>query len=71
MRRADRLRDSKDFRRVSRQGLPRASPHFVAVVGVRRHELEGIGPVLAARLGPLVRFGPDSASVSGAAGESP
>ena len=46
MRRADRLRDSKDFRRLSRQGLRKASPHFVTVVGEQGHELEGTGPVL-------------------------
>lgn len=33
LRRADRIRDPRDFRRLQREGRRRSSRHFVAVVG--------------------------------------
>jgi ribonuclease P protein component len=46
LRRTSRLRQSKDFRRLSQQGVRIASPHFVAVLGEQRRDVEGSGPVL-------------------------
>lgn len=46
MRRADRLRESKDFRRLNQQGVRMSSAHFVAVVGDHWRGADGPGPVL-------------------------
>jgi ribonuclease P protein component len=49
LRRAARLRDARDFRRVNRTGVRRAGPHFVAVVAP-----SGPKPVVSPRLGLAV-----------------
>lgn len=46
LRRTDRLRKSKDFQRISRQGARRASAHFVIIVGKQRPEEAGERPLL-------------------------
>ena len=46
LRRTDRLRKSRDFQRISREGVRKASPHFVMVVGEKWQDREGLGPVL-------------------------
>ena len=46
MRRANRLGESRDFRRLNQQGVRMTSAHFVAVVGDQWHAAEGSGPVL-------------------------
>lgn len=44
--RADRLRSPRDFRRVSREGRRRRSPHFVMLVAPKRLEVEREAPAL-------------------------
>ena len=46
LRRTNRLRESRDFRRVGQQGVRSASPHFVVIVGEQRPGAEGSEPVL-------------------------
>ena len=46
LRRTNRLREPRDFRRLGRQGVRAASPHFVVVVGEQHPGLEGLEPVL-------------------------
>jgi ribonuclease P protein component len=46
LRRTYRLRESKDFRRISQQGIRKAFPHFIAILGEARHDEGGMGPVL-------------------------
>ena len=46
LRRAYRLRESKDFRRISQQGIRKTFPHFIAIVGEVRHDEGDVGPVL-------------------------
>ena len=46
LRRTNRLRESRDFRRLSQQGARVASPHFVAVIGEQRRDTGGLEPVL-------------------------
>jgi ribonuclease P protein component len=46
LRRTDRLRNSKDFQRISRQGGRRASAHFVVIVGKQWREEAERRPLL-------------------------
>jgi ribonuclease P protein component len=46
MRRAQRLSESKDFRRIGHHGVRRTSTHFIALVGEQYRSVEGLGPVL-------------------------
>jgi ribonuclease P protein component len=46
LRRTDRLRKSKDFRRISRQGLRMSSAHFVVIIGQHQCDDGGTGPTL-------------------------
>lgn len=54
LRRTDRLRKSKDFQRISREGVRKASPHFIIVVGEQRQDGEGLGPALGVTVGKKV-----------------
>jgi ribonuclease P protein component len=46
LRRTERLRDSRDYQRIGREGVRRASSHFVVVVGEDREGVVSMGPVL-------------------------
>jgi ribonuclease P protein component len=46
LRRGSRVRESKDFRRVHREGVRRACAHFVVVVGTRLCDVGGASPAL-------------------------
>ena len=46
LRRTERLRDSRDYQRVGREGVRRASSHFAVVVGEERGGVASSGPVL-------------------------
>ena len=46
MRRAQRLIESKDFRRISRDGTRIVSTHFIALVGSQWEGMEEPGPAL-------------------------
>jgi ribonuclease P protein component len=46
LRRAGRLRKSKDFQRISQEGVRRTSTHFIALVGKQAPGESGPGPVL-------------------------
>ena len=46
LRRASRLREPRDFRRISRQGVRTPLPHFVAIVGERWDADGEAGPAL-------------------------
>jgi ribonuclease P protein component len=46
LRRSQRLRDSRDYRRLGQEGARRASAHFVVVMGEGRGGIAGSGPVL-------------------------
>jgi ribonuclease P protein component len=55
LRRADRLRDGRDFRRVSREGRRRSSRHFVALVAPGRDpERARLGLTVSRRVGGAV-----------------
>jgi ribonuclease P protein component len=56
LRRADRLRSAKDFRRLSRTGERRRSAHFVVLVGPGRDpERARLGLTVSRRVGRAVR----------------
>jgi ribonuclease P protein component len=46
LRRAYRLRESKDFRRISREGIRNTFPHFIAIVGEAQQSQGGMGASL-------------------------
>jgi len=52
--RAGRLRSSKDFRRVNRQGRRQASPHFVALLAPGREPHTRLGLAVSRRVGNAV-----------------
>jgi len=55
LRRADRLRSTKDFRRVNRTGAREAGPHFVAQLAPARDpQRPGLGLVVSRRVGNAV-----------------
>lgn len=55
LRRADRLRSGKDFRRLTRRGQRRAGTHFVVLRGAGRDaERPRLGLTVSRRVGPAV-----------------
>lgn len=57
--RADRLRSSRDFRRVGREGRRRRSPYFVLLIAPKRPEVErdapALGVTVSRKVGKAVR----------------